>query len=222
VKCSAEEAASTQLLQASMQLYVLAESRPRPNAENWVEIACVNRGGVAHILCYVNPIDAYIERESHRLKGKIYDVLPLGLLDPTPFIERGQGRLNFGIVYGFCARNGQLLTEPSNGTSLMGTAAWKGFTIPQEITPPFKLEFGSMHEGLGRIFSTAGLPRQSIVLQDCATYSPVELERTAREALLRAPKRIYRNQGNEFSIYDPIERRWRFGSLSRIRTYSIN
>lgn len=219
--CAASDQAN-RVFHPSMRLYVLAAHRPKPDNPDWVEVSCVRRGGTDHMLAYISPVDACIEQTSSGRSGTRQHIVPFDQLDPRPFIESHEGHLNLCVVYGFAAHGGHLIADPQTGQTPLSLGAWKSFAIAPEAREHFGLDFGDMHEMLGRAFKLAGLPIHADTLERLSEDAPAEIERIAADARQRMKQRMRRESGTQYAVYDPVTRRWHFGAIERIRTRFIS
>lgn len=207
---------------SSMQLYVLVESRPKPDRPDWVEVSCIRRGDTEYMQVFPSRIDARIEQHSLSRRGTNYQVAEFHRLNPWAFIDSHDGRLNVCVIYAFAAHAGRLMADPVSGSAPLGLALWQSFGVPVSTGGHFGVEFGEMHDLLGRLYVAAGLPSQARTLQELASYAPIEIDRIAEDARRRMVSRIRREAGTEYAIYDVNEQRWRFTGLKHVQTQRLS
>lgn len=199
---------------ASLPLYILLERCPRLDNPNWVDIGCWRHGEIEGMMVYLSPIDAMIDLYDRNANGSKYEIYPFVSIDPRDFIQEHGGWFTVCLVYGFAARDKQLvLSEREN---LMAMVNITHFRISDEMFQHFHLEFGdATHAWLDRLHRGAGVPDYNRQIAELGKTSFFELNQLAGEALERVGSRgSGADSISSVGIYDSVEQRWRFAALA--------
>lgn len=208
------EPVNEHVFHASLPLYILLESRPRPDNPNWVDIGCWRHGEIEGMMVYLSPLDAMIDLYDRNANGSNYEIYPFVSIDPRDFIQEHGGWFTVCLVYGFAGRDKRLvLTERGNPMPMVNITH---FRISDEMSQHFHLEFGdSTHAWLDRLHRGAGVPDYSRQIAELEKTSFFELNQIAGEALERIESRESGTDNiSSVGIYDSVELRWRFAALA--------
>lgn len=200
---------------ASLSLYIIAESRPRPDNPDWIEIACLNKSGAEGMLVYPSPLDAMLNAQARNQKGADYSIHPFEAIDPRPFLASHDNWFTIYLVYGFAARGPHLLVSERGNVQALTLDTH--FHIPPDVADHFHLSFTEqLIDRINAIHHAAGLHDYDRVVDELADCTWRDLDRQAQEATRRIGQSVTGNNGNvtHCALYDPIEQRWRFAAFT--------
>jgi hypothetical protein len=201
-----------------LPLYILAETRPKPNEPAHVEIACLQYCGRTFMQPFLSPIDAMIYRYYATKAGYRYEVRVFEEISPQPFILK-QGCFQLYIVYGFAARENRVLFGKDGSALPLG----KPFEldIPPEAMPHFHVDLDTdWIDELNSLHRRADMADySSIVMDDMASAPRREVVQHAQDAfsqLEKPGKQIVKDPKDitHCALYDPLLQRWRFSPLN--------
>jgi len=191
------------MFKSSIRLYGL--TRKNSNGR-YQEISCTTTpNGVSVVRAFISRLDAELAAQNSDLEAQ-----PLSqFFCPGPLAEQQHG-LNFHISLGFAAKNHQLLIQnkqlvPMGWLTYINVGTWdESYYLNWGDELPHKLE---------KIYALLELPDYNAFLNELDVAHPKEIQWHKAEALGVMQTRVAESHnGDQISLFDPVNCRWCFGS----------
>lgn len=199
-------------IEFSIPLYVLMESKPRPDNPDWIDLVCYKSGSAELVIAYISKLDAMIDCCIYNRNGHRYKIVPIEAVNFQYFIDTHDGWLNISLVHSFAASDSCVLL--SQKRELIAMIRNLYYQVPNDVYHQgayIELD-NALLDWLQHFYESTGLHDYAELLNSFAEASDEELFLHARVAISKMKSKIKKQSNNlsEYCVYDAIEQRWRY------------